>query len=115
MVGRTVDTLGQMQYQEQMQMMDTTYRVGYRWWQTLGGDIDLKNPETGTIWWNTDAGYHYYCETPQQAILGSDNYLALREAPDCRTMLKQVTRSAHRRSRTPGKWLRPRNAVKKEM
>ena len=90
MVGHTVDTIAQMQYQEQMQMADPTYRVGYRWWQTLGNDVDLKNPDTGTIWWNTDAGYHYYCETPQRAIIGADDYSALREAPDCRTMLQKV-------------------------
>jgi hypothetical protein len=90
MVQGAIDRVAQMQYQSQLQAMDTNYRVYRGWWKVLGNIDDLRNPETGTTWWNVRDDYAYYCETPQGNLIGGDVYLSLRDSPDCHTMLTRV-------------------------
>jgi hypothetical protein len=87
MIGQTLSRIQQSQYEEQLSLLDTNYRVAEGWSKALGTTVDLIDPASGHVY-ETHDDYAYYCLNPAGQGVGTDDAGVL-ETPSCATVLKR--------------------------
>ena len=83
----SVNQIGQMEAQSEAQLQDSTARVGALWRNALGGTTDLVDTQSGEVYNVTDQ-YSYYCVSPSQYVLGTNDSSLLRTT-SCQTVLRR--------------------------
>lgn len=71
MIKGTVRRISQMEYEQRMSEMQSSYNIGLGWINALGGTANVRNPETGDVW-HVDYTYKYYYQKGNE-IMGTDD------------------------------------------